>query len=59
MMGWHRSCVKYLKKGELFPKKNLIYASSRWSSILLKHPEDLEIIRTLYRIAPDQGHKKL
>ena len=59
MMGWHKSCIKYLKKGELFPKKNLIYESSRWSGILLKHPEDLEIIRNLYRIAPDQGHKKL
>ena len=58
MMGWHKSCVKYLKKGELFPKKNLIYESSRWSGILLKNPEDLEIIRTLYRIAPDQGHRK-
>ena len=59
MMGWHKSCIKYLKKGELFPKKNLIYDSSRWSGVLLKTPEDLEIIRTLYSIAPDQGHKKL
>ena len=58
MMGWHKSCVKYLKKGELFPKQNSIYESSRWSGILLKNPEDLEIIRTLYKIAPDQGHRK-
>ena len=59
MMAWHKSCVKYLKNGELFPKNNLIYESSRWSGILLKHSEDLEIVRALYRIAPDQGHKKL
>ena len=57
MMGWHKSCIKYLKKGELFPKKNLIYDSSRWSGFLLKTPEDLEIIRTLCRIATDQGYK--
>ena len=59
MMAWHKSCVKYLKNGELFSKNNLIYESSRWSGILLKHSEDLEIVRALYRIAPDQGHKKL
>jgi len=56
MMGWQKSCVKYLKKGELFPKKNLIYDSSRWSGVLLKTAEDLKIIRTLYKMAPDQGH---
>lgn len=59
MMGWHKSCVKFLINGELFSKKNVIFKSSRWSSILLKEDVDLEIIRALYSVAPDQGHRKI
>tara|TARA_B100000780_G_C21030929_1_gene413361 strand:- start:86 stop:760 length:675 start_codon:yes stop_codon:yes gene_type:complete len=59
MMGWHKSCVEFLINGELFSKKNFIYESSKWSGILLKNKEDLEIVRALYPIAPDQGHKNI
>ena len=57
MMAWKRSCINNLKNGELFSENTLILESSRWSGFLLKTNEDFEIIRNLYKIAPDQGHK--
>ena len=58
-MAWKRSCMNNLKNGELFSENTLILESSRWSGFLLKTSEDFEIISNLYKIAPDQGHKKL
>ncbi len=58
MMAWKRCCVNNLKNGELFSQNTLILESSRWSGFLLKTNEDFEIIKNLYKIAPDQGHKK-
>jgi len=55
MMGWHRKMTKKLENAQLFDEKTGLVESSRWSSFLLKTEEDLEVIRTLYRVAPDQS----
>ena len=54
-MGWHRKMTKKLANGQLFDERTRLVESSRWSSFLLKTKEDLEVIRTLYRVAPDQS----
>lgn len=55
MMGWHRDMIKKLTKGQLFDKKTYLVESSKWSSFLLKDKEDLDFIRRLSKVAPDQG----
>ena len=53
-MGWHRKMAKRLESGQLFDENTRLVESSKWSSFLLKTKEDLEVIRTLYPVAPDQ-----
>ena len=55
MMGWHRKMIKYLKIGQLFNDKTHLIESSKWSSFLLKTEDDMELIRRLSKVAPDQG----
>jgi CMP-N,N'-diacetyllegionaminic acid synthase len=55
MMGWHRQMLNKLKKGQLFDEETQLVESSRWSGFLLKNQEDLDIIRALHCIAPDQS----
>lgn len=57
MMGWHRKMIKYLKVGQLFNKKTNLIESSQWSSFLLKNENDMELIRSLSKVAPNQGVK--
>ncbi len=54
-MGWHRKMAKRLESGQLFDESTRLVESSKWSSFLLKTKEDLEVIRTLYPVAPDQS----
>lgn len=53
-MGWHRKMINKLANGQLFDDRTQLVESSRWSSFLLKTKEDLEVIRNLYSVAPDQ-----
>ena len=55
MMGWHRDMIKKLTKGQMFDKKTYLVESSKWSSFLLKDKEDLDFIRKLSKVAPDQS----
>ena len=55
MMGWSRSMVNVLKKGQLFDEDTQLIESSKWSSFLLKNHNDLEFIKILFNVAPDQG----
>ena len=54
MMGWNRTMVKILKQGQLFNEDTQLVESSKWSSFLLKNHDDMEFIKTLMDIAPDQ-----
>ena len=54
-MGWHRKMAEKLESGQLFDERTRLVESSKWSSFLLKTKEDLEVIRTLYPVAPDQS----
>ena len=55
MMGWDRKMMKYLKSGQLFNEKTYLIESSQWSGFLLKNDNDMELIRNLCSVAPDQG----
>ena len=55
MMGWSRSMINVLKKGQLFDEDTQLIESSKWSSFLLKNHDDLEFIKILFNVAPDQG----
>ena len=55
MMGWSRSMINVLKKGQLFDEDTQLIESSKWSSFLLKNHNDLEFIKILFNVAPDQG----
>ena len=55
MMGWSRSMISVLEKGQLFDEDTQLIESSKWSSFLLKNHHDLEFIKTLFNVAPDQG----
>ena len=57
MMGWHRSMVDKLRLGQLFDKNTDFVCSSRWSSFLLKNEKDMDLIKILSKVAPDQGLK--
>ncbi len=57
MMGWHRKMTDKLKNGQLFDERTKLIESSRWSSFLLKNEEDMELIRNLSKVAPNQGIK--
>jgi CMP-N-acetylneuraminic acid synthetase len=55
MMGWHRKMSDKLKAGQLFDENTKLIESSRWSSFLLKDEKDMELIKKLSIVAPDQG----
>ena len=55
MMGWHRKMSDKLKEGQLFDENTKLIESSRWSSFLLKDEKDMELIKKLSIVAPDQG----
>ena len=55
MMGWSRSMINVLEKGQLFDEDTQLIESSKWSSFLLKNHLDFEFIKTLIDMAPDQG----
>jgi hypothetical protein len=55
MMGWSRSMISVLEKGQLFDEDTQLIESSKWSSFLLKNHNDLEFIKILFNVAPDQG----
>ena len=57
MMGWHKNMIKDLREGYLFNKDTFLQESSVWSSFLLKNIDDMELIKTLSKIAPNQGLK--
>ena len=57
MMGWHRKMIKHLKNGQLFNNKTNLIESSQWSNFLLKNEDDLKLIRSLSKVAPNQGVK--
>ena len=46
-----------LNNGQLFDERTKLIESSRWSSFLLKNEEDMELIRNLSKVAPNQGIK--
>jgi CMP-N-acetylneuraminic acid synthetase len=58
MMGWNRTMINKLRKGQLFDHNTKLIESSKWSSFLLKNQYDMELIKMLSKIAPDQGLKK-
>ena len=51
MMGWSRSMINVLKKGQLFDEDTQLIESSKWSSFLLKNHNDLEFIKILFNVA--------
>ena len=55
MMGWHRKMTDKLMIGQLFDENTKLIESSKWSNFLLKNEEDMELIRRLSKVAPDQG----
>ena len=55
MMGWSRQMMSMLSKGQLFDENTYLVKSSKWSSFLLKSKEDMELITSLSKVAPDQG----
>lgn len=55
MMGWSRDMINILKKGQLFDDDTQLIESSKWSSFLLKNHDDMEFIKGIADIAPDQG----
>ena len=55
MMGWSRSMINFLEKGQLFDEDTQLIESSKWSSFLLKNHHDLKFIKILFNVAPDQG----
>lgn len=55
MMGWSREMMPKLSRRQLFDENTYLVKSSKWSSFLLKTEEDLDLITSLYQIAPDQG----
>ena len=57
MMGWHVDMIKNLKKGYLFNKETFLQESSFWSNFLLKNKTDMELIKRLSKVAPNQGLK--
>ncbi len=54
MMGWSRSMINILEKGQLFDEDTQLVESSKWSSFLLKNNDDMDFIKTLMDMAPDQ-----
>jgi CMP-N-acetylneuraminic acid synthetase len=54
MMGWSRSMISILEKGQLFDEDTQLVESSKWSSFLLKNHDDMNFIKTLIDIAPNQ-----
>lgn len=52
MMGWSRSMVDTLKRGQLFDENTQFVESSRWSSFLLKNSDDMRFIREMIDVAP-------
>ena len=57
MMGWHRKMIEILKTGQLFNQYTYLIESSYWGGILLKNESDMELIKRLSEVAPDQGLK--
>lgn len=55
MMGWSREMMSMLSKGQLFDQNTYLVNSSKWSSFLLKSKEDMALITSLSKVAPDQG----
>lgn len=54
MMGWSRGMINILEKGQLFDEDTQLVESSKWSSFLLKNNDDLDFIKTIMAMAPDQ-----
>ena len=54
MMGWSRGMINILEKGQLFDEDTQLVESSKWSSFLLKNNDDMDFIKTLIDMAPDQ-----
>ena len=54
MMGWSRTMINTLKKGQLFDENTQLVESSKWSSFLLKNSDDLNLIKSLINKAPDE-----
>ncbi len=57
MMGWHRTMINCLKSGQLFNENTCLVESSKWSGLLLKNKDDMNLIKLLSRVAPNQGLK--
>ena len=55
MMGWHREMTQKLSLGQLFDEHTKLIASSKWSNFLLKNEDDMQLIKLLSKVAPDQG----
>ena len=55
MMGWSRKMMNMLSKGQLFNEDTYLVNSSKWSNFLLKNQEDMALITSLSKVAPDQG----
>ena len=55
MMGWHKTMKENLKSGQLFNEETHLIESSYWSSFLLKNKNDMDLIRQLSKLAPNQG----
>ena len=53
MMGWSRSMINVLEKGQLFDEDTQFIESSKWSSFLLKNHYDLEFVKKLIDVAPE------
>lgn len=56
MMGWDKSMQLSLENGQLFDQSTALLESSQWSNFLLKNEDDMNLIKKLYKIAPDQGY---
>ena len=54
MMGWSRSMINILEKGQLFDENTQLVESSKWSSFLLKNNDDMDFIKKIIDLAPDQ-----
>ena len=55
-MGWDKSMQLSLENGQLFDQSTALLESSQWSNFLLKNEDDMNLIKKLYKIAPDQGY---
>lgn len=54
MMGWDRCMINNLQNGQLFDEDTQLVESSRWSSFLLKTHDDMNLIKELINLAPNQ-----